>query len=353
MKKYIQIVKLTIASFCLLFSFTDSLAQDATFSQYYSSPMTLNPALIGNQSSTTVGINYRHGITNNIVRSQRQVAFMMPLRSESGGFYDRHIGGVGLSVFNGQSGEDGNFMVNSVKLGAAYNISYGMYGTNMVTFGLQGGITQKSFDRQNIFLGGDYNGTTGEIISNPDVKIDDVIYPVLEAGVMWNHAVKLNKNFIAKVFYLGFSASSLNLPNEASDSDANDQIVPLLLKLHGGYVYNTTSEDWQISPNFLVQYQDGLYEANVGMYLSYLMAGEETQFGDESHRLTFGAWYKVLNSFVYNLGYENSLLQLGFSYDMNTRYLEHNLGINSAFEISAKYRFNNKNKKKLFFSPLL
>ena len=352
MIKYIQSFKIIFGTCCLLLCSLVSKGQDATFSQFYASPMTLNPALVGNQMYTTVGVNYRHSIiSENNVLSQRQVSFLMPLRSSSGGFYDRHIGGVGVSVFNGQSGEDGRFALNSIRVAGAYNLAYGRQGTSMISFGLQGGINQKYYSSKNVRLGSDYND--GNPSFDDSRKIDPVIYPVIDAGIIWNHAVKLNKNFIARAYYLGVAAGNLNLPNEASEANVNDETVPFLVKVHGGYVYNSTSEDWQFSPNFLFQYRDGSRETNVGLYVSYLLAGEETKFRDESHRLTFGAWYKVLNSFIYNIGYENSSLQIGFSYDMNTKFLKYDLGLGSAFEVSARYRFKSKNKKKLFFSPLL
>src|SRR6478672_330463 len=116
-----------------------ALAQDPNFSQFFASPLTLNPAMTGKFDGVyRVAGNYR-----NQWPTIYTAFFDMGILKNRIPEYDQF--GVGILGFPDQAG-DGVLKTNSVALSVAYHKSIDENGYNQIGAGFQGGFVSKRLD---------------------------------------------------------------------------------------------------------------------------------------------------------------------------------------------------------------
>lgn len=327
-------------------------AQDATFSQYYSSSLYLNPAFAGVESNITVNSNYRtqwKSIVTPYVTSQ--ISLIVPITTK--GLNAKHLGGVGLSVYNQKAGGLGY-----QTLGANLNIGYNLELSSLhhVSFGLQGGFVQKSLKMDKMQWGTQFDPGIGGY--NPDYNpgqlnlsnIDpSVAFADFAAGAMYYF--NPSRDYEEKGFsaYAGFAAYHLSSPNESMVKDQHNKL-PMLLKSHAGFEVNLSTK-FNISPNVLLATQNSLIQINAGMYFTFL-------FGDKDARAApafalLGGWYRLNDAYIISAGVGNAVYTIGFSYDLNNSSLRYNTQGRGAYEISLKLQKPGANKKVRIYNPLL
>jgi type IX secretion system PorP/SprF family membrane protein len=103
-----------VVYFVLISTMQDSQAQDVQYSQFYASPLYLNPALTGASELTRIGINYRNqwpGLDQNF--------------NSYSAYIDHYLfdynSGIGL-IFNGSQESLANLSTNEIGLSCAYRL---------------------------------------------------------------------------------------------------------------------------------------------------------------------------------------------------------------------------------------
>jgi len=146
-----------------------ALAQDPNFSQFFASPLTLNPALTGKFDGVyRVAGNYRNQwptIYNAF--TTYTASFDMGILKNRIPEYDQF--GVGILGFSDQAG-DGVLKTNSVALSVAYHKSIDENGYNQIGAGFQGGFVSKRLDVTKVtfedqLTTSGFTGPTSEIFS--------------------------------------------------------------------------------------------------------------------------------------------------------------------------------------------
>src|SRR5690606_23125059 len=133
-------------------------AQNPYFSQYYASPLYLNPALSGANREISFGVNHRsQWNSNNSPYEISQFSLTYPLLTR--GARQDHLGGLGISVFKDASGEGGILKSLGLSAGGSYRIA--LDENNTVLLGLQGGVVQKSVDFSELRWGSQYDNIIG------------------------------------------------------------------------------------------------------------------------------------------------------------------------------------------------
>ena len=171
--------------------------------------------------------------------------------------------------------------------------------------------------------------------------------PVINAGVVWQFvADDLIKPL--KMYYQGVAFSNLNGPKGfLRDANAPPSI---LIKVHGGYLKAFRS-GLEISPNYLIQYQD-MVQINVGGYAAYALPGIISRTVSDL-KVSVGVWYRLKDSIIATTGLTTSSWSAGFSYDANRSSLQREFHGANAFEISLSYRIRIVKEYKRFASPLI
>lgn len=307
-------------------------AQDAAFSQYYSSYLYLNPAYAGSEPSLTVGVNSRTQWKSVTEPYQtNQISLIVP-------FYRKvdkqnNFGGLGISVYNDKAGS-GKLAATGVNL----NLSYVLRASESshILFGVQGGIIQKKIDFSTLQWGSqydDFNGFNSNIDPGETGALSEsTMYPDFGAGILYYYKEDRDIREKGGSFYAGASSYHLNRPNESLVQGQASRL-PLLNKFHAGFDYSINTK-FNFSPNVLIAQQNNVYQINAGMYVNYGFGNPNSLLIPSD--LILGAWYRVGDAYIFSAGLACDTYTLGFSYDINNSSLRRNTQGRGAYEISLR-----------------
>jgi len=298
-------------------------AQDAVFSQFYASPLRLNPAFAGIGTAPRLVLNYRAQHTT------YPSAFTTVAAS-----YDQPItgtpSGIGLRMMSDNQLE-GAYKNTEVALVYSYDV---MINRDVhARLGLAAGILSTALDFNSLTFGdvldpvqgGGGGGITEEVLVGASKTSAD-----FGAGVM----------FSAFNYYGGFSFEHLNRPDE-SLLELNSNLYagrPTKITLTAGAQFNVKRYSNRrrpayVTPNLLYTSQAGLRQLSLGTYLGY-------------GPLAIGGWYRHAfenaDGFIAAVSFRQDILRIGFSYDAVVSDLRNVPGgLGSTLEASVIIDFGN------------
>lgn len=270
-----------------------SLAQDPTFTQFYSNPVYLNPALAGSSGCPRIALNYRNQwpqLTGNFVTYAAA--------------YDTYAknlsGGVGIMAMHDQQGQG---TIQTSMIAGTYSYYLKVNRKFRIMFGGQAAYFQKYLDWSKLTFGDMIDPRRGFIYQTGDVPRGNGSHGFFDVSA---GMVGFTKNF-----YFGVAAHHLNRPDESMI--LGDSKLPIRVTGHmganiklgqrGRYSSNTT-----LMPNVIYQYQNGFQQFNIGAYLKY-------------EAFTIGAWYRNRDAFIVSLGITTEKFRIGYSYDLTVSQL--------------------------------
>jgi type IX secretion system PorP/SprF family membrane protein len=318
--------------FCLsaLIAFSEaSKAQDVHFTQYFTSPMTLNPALTGlTQSDFRMAANYRSqwGSVNNTPYTTG--TFSYDMASMRGQFANGDYLGFGLLGLYDKSGT-GSLQNITIGISAAYHKCFGVDKQHSLSFGIQGSLVQKSIDQNKLVFGNEIDPRTGEKIqgfSGDPLGNKDLTYPDFAAGLIYSGRVSEHASLFG-----GISAYHLTRPVET--------FLGSSYKLHSriaGYIGTQIdmNDHTVLYASALYQKQGGNVEALIGGAVGFVMnPGYDKEF-QKASIFYLGSWYRYGDAVMPYVGFEWAKMQLGISYDANLSSFTPATNGNGAFELS-------------------
>ncbi len=302
-------------------------AQDPNFSQFFASPLTLNPALTGKfDGILRVAGNYRNQwptINNAYVTKTVSVDFGM-LKNR---IPDIDQMGVGILALTDRAG-DGVLVTNSAGLSLSYHKGLDENGYHQIGAGFQGAYTNKRLDVTKVVFEDELTpfgfvpGTTGEIFSNKQINVS---YVDINAGILYNGSTNGYNNF-----YIGASMYHINRPKETFQG--GEFILNARTTIQGGGKI-------PIGPyNFLHfsaihSMQAKAHNTVAGGAFSYNVNSSE----DNPTNLYIGAWYRFNDAVIPYIGLEFSGIHIGATYDANTSELKPASNTRGGMEISLIY----------------
>ncbi|MDQ3193116.1 MAG: type IX secretion system membrane protein PorP/SprF [Bacteroidota bacterium] len=317
-----------MGSLLLIVTYQPSIAQDMQFTQFYAAQTFLNPAFTGIHGCSRVSSNFRDQWPS-IPGSY--ISYTLS--------YDQHLpatnSSFGVLLTNDKAGS-GKLRSTGINFLYAYEIP--ITRTIMARAGLQGGITSRNINYNDLIFGDQIarGGATSSIHAN---NTEMALYPDLSTG-----AVVYSSNF-----WVGFSAHHLNRPNQSLIND--NSIIPVKYSIHAGAkidldepVGEKSEGKYSIYPAFNYKSQGKFDQVDVGLYYGYSV-------------MTLGVWYRGIPVFkAYQPGYSNhdalallagfvvDKLQIGYSYDFTVSRLSTSTA--GAHEITLNYIFCRPAKKK-------
>ena len=315
-----------------------SVGQDPYFSQFYNSPLTINPALTGiSFGNVRVGVHYRNHLSSIDPFQTYAFSFDMSLFEKN---KNNNFGGVGLVVMNDESGV-GLKNLKSM-LSFAYHKSIGSNQNQYISLGAQAGIDQtnlglSSLSTQNQWVSG--NGYNPDLPQGGDYADENIINLDFQAGVLW-YAFLSKKSTV----FAGGSVFHITEPNQSltnGDSKLSRRYV-----LHTGGKFGV-SKRVSIVPNFVFMQQNSFNVINTGVFAEYDLS---TKY--ENKIFSIGGWVRNLDAVIVTTGFEFKNVSIGLSYDMILSELK-DYARNGGFEISLVYTFrkNISNNAKLRSNP--
>ncbi|MFW5760662.1 MAG: PorP/SprF family type IX secretion system membrane protein [Cyclobacteriaceae bacterium] len=328
---------LTLVFISAIFFNVELRAQDPVFSQYYNAPVYLNPALIGDEESMLVNLNYRSQWQSlHEPYSTAQASFIYPFYRDINKGAAGQLGGMGLSVLNDVAGVNREFRTTGVSASFAYNLPLNM--ENFISFGLQAQLINFRIDPQGQEWGVDYVPGIGHSpgqSSEHQVSGNSTSLSITP-GAFWRYFNDNSSGFIHTI-YSGVAVNHLNNPDMSILDDQTDRL-PLLYKYHGGIVFSV-SQKVNLSANVLTLFQDTRNQSNVGAFVSYLLI-DQSQGLFSNSIVRIGGWHRWNDSFILSTEFVTNKFQLGFSYDWNVTNLNRFQSGVGAYELSLGFRFN-------------
>lgn len=318
----------TTVVFAFLLSVSAS-AQDWHWSQFYYSPMTQNPALTGNMTGTArVGLNYRSQWGSisapNVYSTPSVWADFQMMR----GRFRGNSMGAGLLVLNDVAG-DANLSTMHVVGSLSYHQS--LDGTNNyhLSFGIQGGITQKGIDPGKLFFGNQFTGKgfDNTIYSNENL-ITTTIYPEIAMGVAFSGQL----NRYSQINF-GIGAFHLNKPNESLKASVTLNELYTKYVMHGGGTFGFNNKIY-IFPALEYEYQGPSQEALGGMGIGMNFTENKRKVGTVIY---VGAFARYNDAAIATIGMITKSLKCGVSYDITTSTLANPTNGQGGFEIAIIY----------------
>lgn len=299
-----------LCGFIMLTAFSMALqAQDPHFSQFFASPLTLNPALTGKfNGEWRLAANHRDqwpSIPKAYVTTSGSFDFgILKSKVPTG-----DILGVGFSGLTDASA-DNQLKLNYGSMSVAYHKALDENGYNTIGAGFQGTFSSLTLDEsklnfEDMLRQNGFTGARTDFITNGNNKS----YFDMNAGILFSGSTDGNNNY-----YAGISAYHINQP-KVGFKDANF-FLEKRLTLHGGGSF-PVSEVLNVNASIIYQSQSKASETVVGGALSYNVNGETGEDGVQPTNVLIGSWLRVNDAFIPYVGLEVGGLRIGASYDIN------------------------------------
>jgi type IX secretion system PorP/SprF family membrane protein len=285
-------------------------AQDPHFSQFFASPLTLNPAFTGKfDGQWRLAVNHRDqwpSIPKAYVTTSGSFDFGI-LKDK---IPANDVFGVGISGVSDASANS-QLKLNYGSISMSYHKALDEDGYNTIGAGFQGtysslvlDVSKLTFEdmlRQNGFT-----GTTNDIIYNGTNQN----YMDLNAGVLYSGSTNGQNNY-----YLGVSMYHINRPKV----NFKDQSWYLTgrLTVHAGATL-PISDNLSLNASAIHQMQSKASETIVGGALTLLANGDP----DNPTNVFLGSWFRFNDAAIPYVGLEVGSLRIGASYDVNISSLK-------------------------------
>lgn len=310
-----------LAVFCSL----TLAAQDVHFSQFWASPLTLNPALTGMTPCTyRAAVNYRNQWASVVGPSSFQT---YGVSFDAGLFKGRFNGsmlGIGGHFYNDRAG-DGILQNLTAQFSLAYHQALGS-DRHYISVGFQGGLVQKRLDPDRFVFEDmiDANGvipgaTTADVLANNNFSNFD-----LNAGFHW--VSNFTDNF---TMYAGAALFHITEPVE-SFKGSSDNVLNRRWVGHGGMKIGL-NEKAVLLPSVLYMTQTEYSNTEI---LGGLSLG--LPIGDES-TFYLGGYYRNQDALIASVGFDFKNVQFGMSYDVTTSDLGAVANNQGGIELSLLY----------------
>jgi type IX secretion system PorP/SprF family membrane protein len=301
-------------------------AQDPNFSQFFASPLTLNPAFTGKIDGTfRVAGNHRNqwpSISNAFITTSASfdVGILRNKIPENDQF------GIGVLAMTDRSG-DGILQSNYAALSLAYHKSLDEDGFHQIGLGFQGAYTTKRLDVskarfEDMLRANGWTGITTEIFTNQQLNVN---YFDMNVGFLYTGTTNGSNTY-----YLGASAYHINRQRE-SFVGAQYYLQPRLTLQGGGMVpvqeYNAI--------HFSALHSRQANATNTVIGGAYML--NLNQDMQNPSNLYVGTWYRFGDAFIPYIGLEWGNFTLGTTYDVNTSGLKPGSNMRGGIEISLVY----------------
>lgn len=335
-----------VLAFFFLIATTSIFGQDQHFTQFYASPLTLNPSLAGAFSGRyRLAMLYRDQWRNVLDNPYVTMGAALDMRFAFNSRRKRtndHFG-AGVQFFSDRVPSI-DFATNQINLSAAFHKSLDKANNQFLSIGGQVGIAQRNINYERINFGDQFNGNDG--YTEPTSEIlpeNNFSYGDIAVGLHYSYAPRKSVGVFAGVAMHHILEPQVSFFIDRNDNDGvefnGDNKLLRKYTAHVG-LQIPVGERIQILPRGLVHLQGSHMVANAGSNIRFLINDVN---GTAIH---LGGWARAVgnedDSFSMNvavgmLGLEFNNVLIGFSYDANLEYLNPANRRQGAFEVSIAF----------------
>ena len=326
-------------------------AQDIHFSQFYLSPLNLNPAMTGVMNcNVRLVANYRN-----------QWASVMGANSfrTYSASYDQRIPvgrydywGVGATFWGDVAG-DADFGTTTGKLSASYSKRMGgdRRSSHYLVVGAEGGVAQRNVDFIKLRWGSQFNPATSgfdETLASGETAFDrtNFMFADIAAGLLWFSTFDENNNF-----YIGGAFHHLNTANQSFRTDISENLYSRYT-IHAGGEFAMTNRT-SLVPGIIVMSQGPSFTMNTGTSVRWILGRARGEY----QAFQLGLWTRISNQIeqgvlvdaaILSTRFDYNSFSLGFSYDINISEFNVATGGNGGFEFALAYKFCSPERRNVY-----
>jgi type IX secretion system PorP/SprF family membrane protein len=299
-------------------------SQDIHFSQFFASPVLLNPAAAGaNNSAFRFAANYRNQWKSVISPFKTfALAFdskfypsMMRRNNRTGNYI-----GYGITLFNDKVGLS-KLTTNQLSIDLSYFLN--INNNSSLSAGIKTGFFQKSINTGNLKWDSQYDGRgyDASLSSNENTVYQNFIKFDLGAGLLY----KYQQIQQGVCFELGTSMAHITKPNNSFYN--NDPSLNYKYIVHSLFQTKISSNTYLI-PTALFALQGNHSELTAGANIKFMLdeAGKGSaafsNSGSFASAIQFGTFYRLKDALIFMAALEyKHYLTFGISYDVNVSRL--------------------------------
>ncbi len=346
------IKQFSILSCTLLMMASTITAQDIHFSQFYLSPLNLNPAMTG-------VMECNHRLVANY-RSQWQSVLRGNAFNTYSVSYDMRVPvgrndnfGWGLSLWGDRAGEL-SFSTIEARTHLSYSkrIAGSRRSATYLVAGGEAGIAQRSIDFLNARWGTQNDGGVfnPNLPTQEEYDFNNFLFADVSGGLLLYGVLNETSNY-----YIGGAFSHLNRANQSFNDgdDEGEEFEAYYSKLtiHAGGEFLLTDRVG-IVPGIVIFDQGPAFQLNTGSSLKFNLGSGRGYAPDQAFHL--GLWTRLSNrlsrgilmdALILSTRFDFEQFSLGFSYDINVSSLQAASNSNGAYELSLVYRICNDDRR--------
>lgn len=327
MKTFNQNIILIIS----LLVFNIAKAQDPNFSQFFSSPLNINPALTANINADWRLIsNLRDQwigpaspyITGTLSFDTKLIQNKMDNVSE-----DNYMGVGGMLMFDHSMNGIVKCAYGSLNLSYSIKLTETDYYTERLGIGFGTTYCNRRIDFNRIDFEHQFTGIgfNRSLPSGESALINMKAYISTNAGLIYTATTEKTN------FDLGVAAFHFNKPRQTFLKDEN-QYLPIRAVVHANFE-SLINDQVVFNSNGVYQFQKKAQYFSIGGALGYYLENN-----DKETLVTGGVWYWSKNAIVPYLGFSYQNFQIGLSYDITISKLNQAARKPSTFEVSMILR---------------
>jgi type IX secretion system PorP/SprF family membrane protein len=304
-------------------------AQDPHFSQFFSSPLTLNPAFTGKFDGLwRLAANHRDqwpSIPKAYVTTSASIDFpILQTRIPEGDVFGLGISGVS------DASADNALKLNYGSLSMSYHKALDENGYNTIGAGFQGTYSSMNLDLSKLTFEDELRQNGFAQGTSQDIPIVLAIgskqnYFDLNAGLLFSGSSNGENNY-----YLGASMYHINRP-KVNYTDKSWYLSGRVT-IHGGGTF-PLSDVVAVNASVIHQIQNKASETTLGAALSLNANGDNAN----PTNVYIGSWVRLKDALIPYIGLETNGLRIGASYDINTSSLKAATGSRGGSEFSIIY----------------
>ncbi len=316
--------KILIALFIVAFS-ASANAQDPHFSQFFASPLTLNPAFTGKfDGQWRLAVNHRDqwpSIPKAYVTTSGSFDFgIMKDKLPAGDVF-----GIGIAGLSDASAND-QLKLNYGSVSVSYHKALDEDGYNTIGAGFQGTYSSLSLDEgkltfEDMLRANGFTGARTDFLTNGNSQN----YFDVNAGILFSGSSNGDNNY-----YAGVSVYHVNRP-KVGFKDQN-YFLANRLTVHGGGSL-PVADALTLNASIIHQVQAKASETTLGGALAYNLNGDEVT----PSSIFVGSWIRLNDALIPYIGLEVGGLRIGASYDVNISSLKTATASRGGSEFSLIY----------------
>jgi type IX secretion system PorP/SprF family membrane protein len=323
--------------FCLILLYAMTIpcmAQDIHFSQFWMTPLLLNPAQAGSQQNMRAAVNYRDQWSS-VAQPYKtgNVSFDMKL-----GKNDKKVfSGIGVNISQDKAGDA---QLKTFQASLSYACHVHLNDKSTLGLGLYAGIIQRSISTASLQWMNQYDGTGyNSSMASGETSTANSLTRVDAGGGLHYEYGKGEKYMTGndhKKFNAGIAAFHLNRPAYSFYATSEKLFIKTVAYATGEFGISNSAVS--IVPGAVYSMQGTSGELIIGTMFQYQFKSDSKYTGYvHGSSLSIGAYYRNNDAVIATMLLKIANYAIGISYDINTSALAAATKGRGGFEISLRY----------------